>query len=129
MHLGTPQDPLDPIGSHCRHWQCLLAGREGKSADVVEGALSANRAIKAIIESGQALTVESVQLINKSALPSVTDVPDNNTLRHGWGLVRKTLKGKMFFDKTAHQMPSNSTMALDLNLLDDIERLENEQNK
>ena len=64
--------------------------------------MSANRAIKAIIESGQALTVESIQQINKSALPLVTDVPDNNTLRHGWGLVRKTLKGKMFFDKTAN---------------------------
>jgi len=120
--------------------------------DVVKGALSANKAIKAIAESGQALTEESIQQINRGALPEMQHrAPDSRTLRHGWGLVRKTLKGKSFFDKNSEELETHGSldmnavlgagrranktqdaarqaaMALDVNMLDDLERLEQEK--
>ena len=71
----------------------------GSVVEVAKAASATNKMMKAISEDGQALTPESIEQINKASMQ--LNRPKAGTLKHGWGLVRTSLKSKSLFSRDA----------------------------
>ena len=93
--------------------------------EVAQAASATNKMMKAISEEGQALTPESIQQINKASL-ELNRPKSGTTLKHGWGLVRNSLKSKSLFSTDAQaQRREFAQSQKEAALLDaDLNRLE-----